>query len=155
MKLLLIYQPTAEGHAALAAARAEAKLRGAKVIAVRHVKRSASVTVPDVGSQSSQTAGGPVTDASSQRDLATLRDEMDSVAAGLRGEGVEADAQLLTEGSEPSEAFLEVARSEAVDLIVIGVRRRSPVGKLVLGSVSQDILLKADCPVLAVKADKE
>lgn len=152
MKLMLIYQPNAEGHAALAAARAEAKLRDARITVVRHVKKSMAQPVPDVGSAVS---GPPARDSGSQQELATLRDEMDSLAQSLRGEGIEADALLLTEGSDAADAFLEVARTEGVDLIVIGVRRRSPVGKLVLGSVSQDILLQADCPVLAVKADED
>jgi nucleotide-binding universal stress UspA family protein len=152
MKLLLIFQPTAEGHAAMAAARAEAKLRSARMIVVRHVKRSMAQPVPDVGSAAS---GPAARDSGSQQDLATLRDEMDSLEQSLRGDGIEADALLLTEGSDPAEAFLGVARNEDVDLIVIGIRRRSPVGKLVLGSVSQDVLLQADCAVLAVKADED
>ena len=43
------------------------------------------------------------------------------------------------------------AASVSADLVVIGLRRRSPVGKLLMGSVAQRILLGADCAVLAVK----
>lgn len=52
----------------------------------------------------------------------------------------------------PADAILRVAREQRADLIVIGMRRRSRVGKLVLGSTAQDILLGADAPVLSVKA---
>lgn len=41
---------------------------------------------------------------------------------------------------------------DSVELLVIGMKRRSPVGKLVLGSVAQRLLLQADVPVLAVKS---
>ena len=48
--------------------------------------------------------------------------------------------------------MLDAAEEHNADLIVIGLRRRTPVGKLIMGSTSQRILLEADCPVLAVKA---
>lgn len=54
-------------------------------------------------------------------------------------------------GDSLAEDLLAAARENAVDLLVIGLRRRSPVGKLVMGSTAQEILLNADCPVLAVK----
>ena len=55
-------------------------------------------------------------------------------------------------GDSPSEDLIQCARDEGADLIVIGLRRRSLVGKLLLGSNAQEILLDAECPVLAVKA---
>ena len=54
---------------------------------------------------------------------------------------------------DPAEVVLEALeeRGGSVDRLVIGVRRRSPVGKAVLGSLSQQLLLEVDVPVLAVK----
>ena len=55
-------------------------------------------------------------------------------------------------GVEDGDAVLEHLASHAdVDLLVIGVRRRSPVGKAFLGDVAQRLLLEAEVPVLAVK----
>jgi len=51
------------------------------------------------------------------------------------------------------EALIAVAKETSADFIVIGLRRRTPVGKLILGSNAQRILLEAPCPVLAVKAE--
>jgi len=58
----------------------------------------------------------------------------------------------LARGNDPANDIVEVAEQEDATLIVIGMRRRSPVGKLLLGSNAQTILLNAPCPVLAVKA---
>ena len=58
----------------------------------------------------------------------------------------------LVRGNEPSEEIVEVAEEVGAELIVIGMRRRSAVGKFLMGSTAQRILLDAHCPVLAVKA---
>ncbi|SFJ37143.1 Universal stress protein family protein [Nocardioides psychrotolerans] len=50
-----------------------------------------------------------------------------------------------------AEAVLSAAREVDATLVVLGIRHRSPVGKLLMGSVAQRVLLDAECPVLAVK----
>lgn len=147
MKIMLIYRPTPEGEAALATARREARARGGRILAARHVKGSFEQPVPELPTQ-----GQPSRDSRSDQDVDKLREEMDALQDGLQADGIDAEALLLTDGSDAADAFLELARDEDVDLIVIGIRRRSPVGKLVMGSVAHDVLLRADCPVLAVKA---
>jgi nucleotide-binding universal stress UspA family protein len=54
-------------------------------------------------------------------------------------------------GRDVAEQVLTVADELGARLVVVGIRRRSPVGKLIMGSVAQRILLTAECPVLAVK----
>jgi nucleotide-binding universal stress UspA family protein len=52
---------------------------------------------------------------------------------------------------DPSDAVVQVAQRRGARLLVLGLRHRSPVGKMVFGSTAQRILLDATCPVLAVK----
>ena len=56
-------------------------------------------------------------------------------------------------GSDVGDQVLEVADEVSADLIVIGLRRRSPVGKLLMGSVAQRILLGAECAVTDGEAE--
>jgi nucleotide-binding universal stress UspA family protein len=55
-------------------------------------------------------------------------------------------------GEDGPDALIEASRLDDTEMIVIGIRKRSQVGKLFLGSDAQRILLEANCPVLAVKA---
>lgn len=54
--------------------------------------------------------------------------------------------------NDPAEQVLDAAKAHRAELVVIGIRRRTPVGKMFMGSTAQRILLEAECPVLAVKA---
>ncbi|HEX8489248.1 MAG TPA: universal stress protein [Propionibacteriaceae bacterium] len=61
----------------------------------------------------------------------------------------------LTTGEDVAEAVLDAAADEDVELLVIGARRRTPVGKLLMGSVTQSIILRAQIPVLVLKPPTE
>ena len=119
---------TAEGHAALHHAGHEALLR------------KLSLLVVDLSKE-----GHDATPASIEPDLVELRAELD--AAGLTVDIAPPDPLF-----EPSEHVLRVAQEADATLIVVGLRHRSRVGKFLLGSSAQRILLEADCPVVAVKS---
>ncbi|QZY27880.1 universal stress protein [Nocardioides coralli] len=126
------FVPKPEGQAALESGIAEARLRGAKVVVVN-----------------SHRGGNDFDDG----DAAKSQAEMSRIEARLAEAGVEHEIRQLVRGFEPAEDLIGIAEDAEAELIVIGLRRRSPVGKLILGSNAQRILLDAKCPVLAVKAD--
>lgn len=66
----------------------------------------------------------------------------------LEERGIEVEPKAVS--GDPAEEIVRVARELGADQIVVGVRKRSPVGKAVFGSVSQDVILSADQPVLVV-----
>ncbi|NUR81936.1 MAG: universal stress protein [Dermatophilaceae bacterium] len=66
--------------------------------------------------------------------------------------GVSVEVRQPLHGDSFAETLESVAREVDASLVVIGIRHRSPVGKLILGSTAQRILLDASVPVLAVKA---
>jgi nucleotide-binding universal stress UspA family protein len=125
------YVPKPEGEAALSKAIDEAKLRGTKLVVVNSHR------------------GGQDFDGSA---AIQAEKDMDAVRARLDEAGVPYDLRQLVRGFEPAEDLISIAEANSAELIVIGLRRRSPVGKLILGSNAQRILLDAHCPVLAVKA---
>jgi nucleotide-binding universal stress UspA family protein len=61
------------------------------------------------------------------------------------------NTHLLIRGLSPGEDLVEFAAENQADEIIVGVKRRSKVGKLLMGSTAQYVILQADCPVVCVK----
>lgn len=130
MRIAVGFLHTDEGKAAFGAAVDEALLRDATLVVV-HSMRGGERGEGEIAADHDQ----------------ALRE----AEAQMTDRGVEYEIKRYARGKSPSEDLLDTARDMDVELLVIGIRRRSPVGKLLLGSNAQDIILHADCPVLAVK----
>jgi nucleotide-binding universal stress UspA family protein len=128
VKILVGYVPTPEGEAALDAAAAEAELRGASVVLLNTNRGDGFIDARYASAE-----------------------ELAAAEARLRAQGVEVTIQQAEGSGDVVHELLKAAAAEEVGLIVLGLRRRSPVGKLILGSTAQRVLLESPVPVLAVK----
>jgi len=66
-------------------------------------------------------------------------------------ENISCNTHLLIRGLSPGEDIVEFAQENNIDEIIVGVKRRSKVGKILMGSTAQFVILKAHCPVVSVK----
>ncbi|AVP57344.1 universal stress protein [Pulveribacter suum] len=78
--------------------------------------------------------------------------EVERVEERLAKLPIEAEFKQFVRGKSAIDEIDEMVAQLQVSVLVIGLRKRSPVGKLLMGSMAQEILLTVDCPVLAVKA---
>ncbi|WP_222273008.1 universal stress protein [Modestobacter marinus] len=134
MTIIVGYLPTPEGHAALSQAAQEAILR------------RQPLTLVDISHHGGPHHGTPLDPTSLPADVDEVRDRLTAEQLDLQ---VHPPA-----GLEPSDELIRAAQETDAELIVVGLRHRTPVGKLLLGSYAQRVLLEADCPVLAVKATR-
>jgi nucleotide-binding universal stress UspA family protein len=70
----------------------------------------------------------------------------------LAATGLDGEFKQFVGGQSAVAEIESMVESLSVSLLIIGLRKRSPVGKLIMSSVAQDLLLSVSCPVLAVKA---
>ena len=78
-------------------------------------------------------------------------DDLTFAKNSIAAEGLRCTAKLSAQGLEPGEDLIQFAEENAIDLIIIGIHKRSKVGKLLFGSNAQYVILEAGCPVLTVK----
>lgn len=129
MTVVVGWTPDARGNAALVRGAREARVHGEELLVVNATTGTSTVDDRFAG-------------ASDVTEIRTL----------LASLGVEAEVRQPVV-KDVTEALLDVTEEVDASMLVIGVRHRSPVGKFLLGSTAQRILLDARCPVLAVKAD--
>lgn len=131
MTILVAYAPRPEGQAALHKGIEIAKRRNEPLLVVN------------------ASPGGSGEDAS-KSDV----QDVERVEKILAKSGVSAEFKQFVRGKSAVDEIEALVESLPVSLLIIGLRRRSKVGKLIMGSVAQDILMSVPCPVLAVKADQ-
>lgn len=79
-----------------------------------------------------------------EKQLAYVKETMDA-------EGIDCETHILVRGLTPGEDIVEFAADKKVDEIIIGIEKKSKVGKLLFGSNAQYIILQSSCPVVSVK----
>ncbi|GAA3820439.1 universal stress protein [Cellulomonas soli] len=127
MGIVVGYLATPEGRAALEAAIDEGKRRDERVVVVVSMRRDAT-----------------------DEEQMQVETELNAVRAELVSRNVVYDV-LVLDGGDVADDLIRTAEELGAELIVIGLRRRSPVGKLILGANAQRVLFDAPCPVLTVK----
>lgn len=128
MTVVVGYIPGELGEATLTAAIEEARRRGTDLVVVNTTR--ADRLVDPRYAQDAQAA---------------------ALESRLEESGVPYAVRRFTSTELAADDVLGAADDVSAELIVIGLRHRTPVGKLILGSTAQSILLDATCPVLSVK----
>ncbi len=86
-----------------------------------------------------------------KKDIENAERQLEWARSFFDEQGVACQTHLMIRGLGPGEDLVQFAEDHDVDEIVVGVKRRSRVGKILLGSTAQFVIIKAPCPVVSVK----
>ena len=86
-----------------------------------------------------------------KKDFENTERELEYQKNQFKNKNIACESLLSVRGLEPGEDLVRLAKEEQVDEIIVGVKRRSKVGKLIFGSTAQYVILNAPCPVVTVK----
>ncbi|PWH06081.1 universal stress protein [Brachybacterium endophyticum] len=129
MKILLGYVPSPTSEAALEYALREVRTKDAQLI----------VLASERGADPRKTGGEGAT--------AELRERLEASGASY-------ELRTVPSRDDAADDILKTIEQDAVDLVILGIRHRTPIGKMLLGSTAQRVIMEAPCPVVCVKPEK-
>lgn len=88
-----------------------------------------------------------------ERERTVSREQARAIARDAGREAGVRDFEPVGLAGHPDDQLLAYCREQDADYVVVSARKRSPVGQALFGSVTQSLLLHADCPVLAVPGE--
>ena len=128
MKLLVGFDGSNSGKEAVNLAKKRGKIFSAEIIVIASMEKGTD-----------------------NDEIAKVNQHLTWAKKSLEETGLKCESQLLIRGNSPGEDIVKFAEDNQVDEIIVGVKRRSKVGKILMGSTAQYVILKAHCPVLTVK----
>lgn len=131
MKILVCYDGSNVAEDAARLARQHAEVYGASLLLVKALPQNPELKFEDI-----------------QREETSLEGRAKEI---LGGGNISYETHAIVTNMSPGEEIVEFAKRNGVDEIVIGIRKRSKVGKLVFGSTAQFVILNAHCPVVSIR----
>ncbi|MGB5748667.1 MAG: universal stress protein [Desulfobacterales bacterium] len=86
-----------------------------------------------------------------KEDIEAAEDKLERLKLAFNSDKIPCETHASATYKTPGEDLVQFAKDNAMDIVFIGVRKRSKVGKLVFGSTAQYVILQAPCPVVTVK----
>ncbi len=130
MKILVGYEESRVAEAALKLALKHARAFGADIFIMTSLEQSHELQIDDIEE---------------------VEDKLEELKIAYKIDDLHCETYAMVSLLTPGENLVEFAQENDIDEIVIGVKKRSKVGKLVFGSNAQYVILEAPCPVVTVK----
>ncbi|CAB1059363.1 hypothetical protein D1BOALGB6SA_4125 [Olavius sp. associated proteobacterium Delta 1] len=130
MKILVGYEESKVAEAALKLGLKHAKAFGADIFIVTSLEQSPTLKKEDIDKAESK---------------------LENIRKSFTADDIACETRAIVSYQPPGEDLVNLAKENDIDEIIIGVKRRSKVGKLVFGSNAQYVILEASCPVVSVK----
>ena len=130
MKILVGYDGSKAAEDAFALAKKHAKAFSAELNIITSLMQSSTL---------------------SEADIEKAESKLETLQKSVEDENINCEIHTSVSYLSPGEDLIQFANGNKIDMIVVGVRRRSKVGKMVFGSTAQYVILKASCPVLSIK----